>query len=110
MTASDPRSALSGSELRRLLVLRSRLRGAVVAAPRAVRREVLGALEAARQRRQYGRARPWTPPEMTGDELIREIKWRLDAADLQEVDAAARVLERANRRIAIAARRRGRLR
>lgn len=44
---------------------------------------------------------------MTGDELIREIKWRLDAADLQEVDAAARVLERANRRIA-AARRRGR--
>lgn len=35
---------------------------------------------------------------MTRDELVREIKWRLDAAALPEVDAAARVLERARHR------------
>jgi hypothetical protein len=89
---------LSGSELRRLLVLRSRLREAIVGVPRAVQREVLQAIETARQVRQEGRTRAWTPPEMTRDELIREIKWRLDAAGLDEVDAAARVIDRAGRR------------
>lgn len=91
---------LSGSELRRLLVLRGRLRETIIGAPRAIQRDVLRALEEARQARQHGLARPWIPPDMAGDELVREIKWRLEAASLAEVDAAARVMERARRRLA----------
>lgn len=89
---------LSGSELRRLLVLRGRLREAIVGVPRTIQRDVLRAIEEARRARQRGPAGPWIPPAMAGDELVREIKWRLDAAALAEVDAAARVLERARRR------------
>jgi hypothetical protein len=75
-----------------------------VGAPRTVQRDVLRALEEARRARQHGPARPWIPPAMAGDELVREIKWRLDAAALAEVDAAARVLERARRRLTVRAR------
>jgi hypothetical protein len=100
MDPAVPSRSMSGSELRRLLALRRRLRDAVVGTPRAVQRDVLRALEGARAVRQEGRAGPWTPPEMTGDELLREIKWRLDAAALGEVDAAALVLDRASRRLA----------
>lgn len=35
---------------------------------------------------------------MTSSELLREIKWRLDAASLEEATAAARVLDSARRR------------
>ncbi|MDR7417618.1 MAG: hypothetical protein QN178_01755 [Armatimonadota bacterium] len=98
MEAATTHRPLSGSELRRLLELRSHLRGAIVDAPRQVQRAVLQALEAARQSRLEGRARPWDPPAMTRDEIIREVKWRLDAAGLDEVAAAARVLDRAHRR------------
>ena len=79
-------------------MLRGRLREAIVGVPRAVQGEVLQAIEAARQVRQEERARVWTPPEMTRDEVIREIKWRLDTAGLDEVNAAARVIDRAGRR------------
>jgi hypothetical protein len=101
MRASNGRQVLSGSELHRLLTLRSRLRAAIVGAPRRVQRDVLQTMETARQARQEGRARPWVPPEMTRDEVIREIKWRLDAAGLDEVDAAARVIARAGRRVRV---------
>jgi hypothetical protein len=90
---------LSGSELRRLLVLRGRLRETIVGAPRTIQRDVLRALEEARRARQHGHAPPWIPPDMARDELVREIKWRLDAASLVEVDAADRVMERARRRL-----------
>jgi hypothetical protein len=95
-TVSSP--LVSGSELRRILVLRDRLRASIVGLPRAEQREVLRALETARQMRQEGHTRSWTPPEMTRNEIIREIKWRLDAASLVEVEAAVRVLDRAERR------------
>jgi hypothetical protein len=42
---------------------------------------------------------------MTRDELIREVKWRLDSAGLDEVEAAARVIDRTARRGRGAARR-----
>jgi hypothetical protein len=86
-------------------VLRSRLREAIVGVPRAVQREVLQAIETARESRQTGRSHAWTPPEMTRDELIREVKWRLDSAGLDEVEAAARVIDRTARRGRGAARR-----
>jgi hypothetical protein len=106
MNVSPSRRLLSGSELRRLLVLRERLRGAVVGAPRSVQIEVLQALEAGRQARVEGRTWSWAPPAMTRDELIREIKWRLEAAGISEVDAAAHAVDRASRRAGTAARRR----
>jgi hypothetical protein len=51
-------------------------------------------MEEARQLRQLGKAVPWTPPAMATDELIREIKWRLDVASVPELDAAEAALER----------------
>jgi hypothetical protein len=101
MRSPTGRQALSGSELHRLLALRSRLRAEIVGAPRRVQRDVLEMMEAARQARQDGRVRRWVAPEMTRDEVIREIKWRLDAAGLDEVDAAARVMARARRRMRV---------
>ncbi len=92
-----PQPHLSGTELRRLLVLRSRLRDGIVGLPQRAQRDVLQALEHARQRRLLGRVTPWTPPAMTAAELIRELKWRIDAASLPEVTAGAEVLDRARR-------------
>jgi hypothetical protein len=80
-----------------LLVLRGRLREEIVGLPRQAQRDVLQALERARQQRLHGKAAPWTPPAMTAAELIREIKWRIDAAALPEVVAGAAVLDRARR-------------
>jgi hypothetical protein len=97
---------LSGSELRRLLVLRSRLREEIVGLPRGVQRDVLRALERARQLRLNGQTPPWFPPAMTSAELIREIKWRIDAAALPEMAAGAAVVDRARKRAAIRVRRR----
>ncbi len=85
---------ITGGELRRLLALRARLREDIVGRPRATQREVLRVMEEARQRRQTGNAAPWMPPTMATDELIREIKWRLDVASVSELDAAAAALER----------------
>lgn len=92
-----PQPRLSGTELRRLLVLRSRLRDGIVGLPRRAQRDVLQALEHARQLRLLGTMTPWTPPAMTSAELIRELKWRIDAASLPEVTAGAAVLDRARR-------------
>jgi hypothetical protein len=105
MTSPVHGRLLSGSELRRLIVLRSKLRDGIVGLPRSVQREVLQAMESARQFRQEGRTRPWTPQQMTGDEFVREIKWRVDAAALTEVEAAVRVLYRSARRVAASRRR-----
>ncbi len=92
----QPRS-ISGAELRRLLVLRGRLREEVVGLPRRAQRDVLCALEQARQLRLNGRVAAWAPPAMTAAELIREIKWRIDASSLEEVAAGVVVLDRASR-------------
>lgn len=88
---------LSGQELRRLLVLRRRIREEIVGLPRSLQREVLCALDRARQLRLHGKAVAWTPPQMTGAELLREIKWRIDSASLSEAAAGARALDRARR-------------
>ncbi|MBI3997997.1 MAG: hypothetical protein HY355_03110 [Armatimonadetes bacterium] len=87
----------SGQDLRHLLQLRGRIREAIVHLPRAGQREVLRAMEQARHARLYGRETPWTPPEMTSAELVREIKWRLDAASLAEVQAGVNAIARARR-------------
>lgn len=79
-------------------MLRDRLRGEIVVGNRRQRREVLRVMEQARQLRLHGRAVPYQVPEMTSSELLREIKWRLDAASLEEATAAARVLDSARRR------------
>lgn len=100
MSAPGHARFLSGGELRRLLALRSRVRDGVVGAPRAVQRDVLRAIEEARRMRLEGRLESWTPPAMAPDELIREIKWRIDVASPHEADAAARVLDRAARNAA----------
>jgi hypothetical protein len=94
----NTRDTITGGELRRLLALRARLRQDIVGQSRATQRDVLCAMEEARQLRQLGKASQWTPPAMAPDELIREIKWRLDVASVPELDAAAAVLERAARR------------
>jgi hypothetical protein len=91
---------LPGSELRRLLVLRSRLRDEIVGLPRHIQREVLAALERGRRQRPHGQEKDWSPPAMTPGELIREIKWRVDAAPLADCVAAAMVLDRARHRTA----------
>lgn len=106
MAASDHARVLSGGELRRLLVLRTRVRDGIVGAPRAVQRDVLRALEEARRLRLEGRAESWIPPAMAPGELIREIKWRIDVASLHEAGAAARALDRAARDAARRRRRR----
>ncbi|MDI6771695.1 MAG: hypothetical protein QME77_03815 [bacterium] len=98
MDAAPRTRILSGADLRRLLVLRDRLRGEIVVGSRRKRQEVLRAMEQARQLRLYGRAVPYQVPAMTSSELLREIKWRLDAASLEEATAAARVLHSARRR------------
>ncbi len=89
--------AFSGSELRQLLEWRRRLRDEVVGLPRVWQREVLRALEEARQHRLHGRLIHRTPPEMSSGELIREIKWRIDASALDECAAGVRALNRAER-------------
>lgn len=104
MDATPRARLLSGADLRRLLVLRERLRAQVVVGSRRQRQEVLHAMEQARQLRLRGRAVPWQVPAMTSSELLREIKWRLDAASLEETAAAARVLDSAGKRRARGAR------
>jgi hypothetical protein len=94
----NPPLRLSGGELRRLLVLRERVRRDIVGAPRPVLRNVLSALEQSRQRRTTGGVRGRVPPEATLAELVREIRWRIDAAPLADAAAAAAVLDRAARR------------
>ncbi len=96
--AAPPKQILSGAELRRLLLLRERLRTAIVTASRRQRQEVLAAMELARQKRLGGRTVPWQAPEMAPSELLREIKWRLDISSLEEAGAAARALESGGRR------------
>jgi len=88
---------LTGAEVRRLFLLRRRLRDELVGLPRNRQREVLLALARARQLRLHGAATGPAPPEMTLAELRREIKWRLEAAGLAELEAGARVLDRTRR-------------
>jgi hypothetical protein len=100
MRADRPSRLLSGSELRELLVLRARLRETAVGLPRAALHETLVAMEQARQ------GRPPRPiAAMTGGELLRELKWRLQTASAAELRAAAAIVERARRALAARARR-----
>ncbi len=79
-------------------MLRDRLRGEIVTRSHRQWQEVLSAMEQARQKRLHGRTAPWQARAMTSSELLREIKWRLDASSLEEATAAARVLDSARRR------------
>jgi hypothetical protein len=101
---------LSGADVRRLLQLRRRLRDELVRLPRARQRDVLLALARARQTRLHTGAGVPLPPEMTPAEMRREIKWRIDAAGLAELDAGVRVLDHAQRVAASRARREARSR
>ncbi|MGH2375945.1 MAG: hypothetical protein ACRDIC_21045 [bacterium] len=96
---------ISGHDLRRLIVLRQQIRDQVVGLPRDLQREVLRALEAARHLRLHGSAATRTPPQMTGAEVLREIKWRTDAASLTELHAAAAALDRVRRKAGLRVRR-----
>ncbi|MGH2403558.1 MAG: hypothetical protein ACRDGN_03755 [bacterium] len=105
MTARPRAHSISGHNLRRLLVLRERLRDQVVGLPRDLQHEVLRALEAARHLRLHGSAAVRTPPQMTAAESLREIKWRVEAASLAELTAAASALDRVRRKAAARAQR-----
>ena len=83
--------------MRQLLEWRRRLRDEIVALPRVGQREVLGAIEEARRSRLSGTQAARTPPEMSRAELIRRLKWRIDAAGLEESAAGVRALDRARR-------------
>lgn len=91
---------LSGSEIRRVVQLRERLRDGIIGLHREAQRDVLRALGEARRRRLGSHGNAWEPPAMTPAELIREIRWRVDAAPLDELTAAAAALERAKERAA----------
>jgi hypothetical protein len=98
----EPRGRLlSGHDLRRLILLRRRIRDEIVGLPRDLQHEVLRALERARHQRLHGADPPRTPPQMTAAEILREIKWRIDAASLVELNAAARALDRVRRKAAV---------
>ena len=101
----DSARLLSGSELRQLLEWRRRLRDEIVALPRVGQREVLGAIEAARRNRLSGRQEAPIAVEMGRAEIIRQLKWRIDAAGLEESAAGIRALDRAQRAHTAAARR-----
>jgi hypothetical protein len=98
--ADRPSRLLSGSELRELLVLRARLRETAVGLPRAALHATLVAMEQARA------GRPPRPiAAMTGGELLRELKWRLETASATELRAGAASVERARRALAARVRR-----
>lgn len=85
--ARPPR--LSGSELRRLLELRERIKVESFRLPASRQRRLLDLLE---------RSRPWrTPqpplPEMSRAELSRAIVWRLGTVSLPVASAAAALLK-----------------
>jgi hypothetical protein len=102
----EPRGRLlSGHDLRRLILLRRRIRDEIVGLPRDLQHEVLRALERARHQRLHGTDPPRTPPQMTAAEILREIKWRIDAASLTELNAAAWALDRVRRKAAVRTRR-----
>ncbi len=104
--AAQPRArSISGHDLRRLIVLRQEIRDRIVGLPRDLQHEVLRALEAARHLRLHGSTASRIPPQMTGAEVLREIKWRADAASLAELNAAATALDRVRRKAAARAQR-----
>lgn len=85
---------LSGSELRRLLELRERIKLEAFRLPTGRQRQLLELLE---------RSRPWTAPppplpEMSRGELVRAINWRLGTITLPTALAAAALLDRARGR------------
>ena len=88
-----------------MLEWRRRLRDEIVALPRVGQREVLGAIETARRHRLSGLHAAPIAVEMSRAELIRQLKWRIDAAGLGESAAGIRALDRAQRAHAAAARR-----
>ena len=79
----------------RLLALRETVKVRALSLGRPGRRRLLERLEAM-QARRLG-VQPRRLPEMTMDELYREIKWRIGSASLEEARALAAFLERARR-------------
>ncbi|MDQ7844358.1 MAG: hypothetical protein QN141_07935 [Armatimonadota bacterium] len=84
---------LSGSELRRLLELRERIKIESFRLPAGRQRQLLDLLE---------RSRPWVGPppplpEMSRGELVRAIRWRLGTISLPTAVAALRLLDRPRR-------------
>jgi hypothetical protein len=96
---------LSGGELRQLLEWRRRLRAEIVGLSRVGMRQVLHALEEARRQRLAGPPAETAPAVMTRAEMIHRLKWRIDAAGLEESGAGIRALDRARRAQAETARR-----
>lgn len=88
LKGSSPR--LSGTELRRLLQFREKVKVESLNLPRPLQHKLLELLEA---------SRPWqippqTVPEMSRGELIRAIRWRLGTIPLAGATAAAEFVQR----------------
>ncbi len=83
--AGADRTRLSGSEIRRLLQLREKIKVESLRLPRAVQQQLLEVLEQAR----HWRGTPAAVPEMSRGELIRAIRWRVGTIPLAGAMAAA---------------------
>ena len=81
---------LSGSELRRLLQLREKVKVESLHLPRPLQHRLLELLEASRP----WQVQPQAVPEMSRGELIRAIRWRLGTIPLAGAVAAAEFVER----------------
>lgn len=80
---------LSGTELRRLLQLREKIKVESLQLPRPLQHRLLELLEAARP----WQVPPQAVPEMSRGELIRAIRWRLGTIPLAGAVAAAEFID-----------------
>ncbi len=83
---------LSGRNLRRLLDLRRRITVEAVTLRPGQRRQLLVAMETGRRQRLPGPRDPMR--DLTGGEVLRQIKWLTGTLSLEEAEAAAGALDR----------------
>ncbi len=86
---------LSGRNLRRLLDLRRHISADAVTLRPGQRRQLLVAMETARRRRLPGPRDPLR--DLTGGEVLRQIKWLTGTLSLDEAEAVAATLEQLKR-------------
>lgn len=86
---------LSGRNLRRLLDLRRQITADAVRLRPGQRRQLLVAMERARRERLPGPRDPLR--DLTGGEVLRQIKWLTGTLSLEEAEAAAATLEQLKR-------------
>jgi len=86
---------LSGRNLRRLLELRRHISTDAVTLRPGQRRQLLVAMETARRQRLPGPRDPLR--DLTGGEVLRQIKWLTGTLSLEEAEAAAAALEQLKR-------------